>query len=80
MPWDLIYNPLVRPLVFFFLLIAMSIAAILPAGPACAGPSIVFDSESHDFGFVAAGTSVEHEFFFRNEGTEPLIIERVSGG
>lgn len=36
-----------------------------------------FTSETHDFGKIAQGEPVTHEFVFTNVGTEPIIISDV---
>ena len=41
------------------------------------GAKIVFDETEHDFGDQAQGVPVTHEFTFKNEGTEPLVLENV---
>ncbi len=38
---------------------------------------MTFDSPSHDFGDITAGTKVSHTFKFTNTGTAPLVISRV---
>ena len=40
---------------------------------------IVFDKESHDFGNVKKGATVEHTFRFTNIGKEKLVVEFASG-
>ncbi len=39
---------------------------------------ISFDEEVFDFGQVKDGESVEHVFTFKNTGSEPVIVSRVS--
>jgi hypothetical protein len=41
------------------------------------GPVIVVAKPEFDFGQVFAGTQIRHIFGFRNEGTAPLVIEKV---
>jgi len=41
-------------------------------------PEIVFDKLEHDFGTMAQYNKVETEIGFRNAGTAPLIIEKVT--
>lgn len=36
-----------------------------------------FDNEVFDFGEVIEGDKAEHEFTFKNTGSEPIIIEKV---
>ena len=42
-----------------------------------AQPSIVFTEENHDLGTVNQGEKIEHNFIFKNEGNEELVIERL---
>jgi len=58
-------------------LICLAALILLPA-IAFAQPSIVFDTEKHDFGTVERGKTLEFSFEFRNEGKDDLIIKRVS--
>ena len=43
-----------------------------------ANPMIKFESEIHNFGQVVHGELLEHTFNFTNQGTEDLIIEKLS--
>lgn len=43
-----------------------------------AQPSIVFESETYDFGQVQQGVELEHVFEFENAGTEDLLIEKLA--
>lgn len=45
-----------------------------PVGPTT---TIVFKSETFDFGKVMDGEIVEHDYVFTNTGTEPLILKKV---
>ena len=47
-----------------------------PAG----APKIVFESRAHDFGTVQPNTPLTHSFVFTNQGTAPLLIEKVKAG
>ncbi len=40
-------------------------------------PAVKFDTPSHNFGRVKAGTEIKHDFWFTNTGTGPLEILRV---
>ena len=42
-----------------------------------AGPKIVFDDESHDFGTIKEGLVAEYTFKFKNTGSQPLILKDV---
>jgi hypothetical protein len=44
------------------------------------GPKIQFDAQSYDFGRVAAGTLVKHDFVFTNTGDARLEITGVQPG
>jgi hypothetical protein len=41
---------------------------------------IVFESLTHDFGTVQPNMPLTHNFVFRNQGTAPLLIEKVKAG
>jgi hypothetical protein len=56
---------------FIFLLISLCPVT------AFAEPSIVFDSEKHNFGTVAERL-LEHPFIFTNTGDEDLIIDSLT--
>jgi hypothetical protein len=43
-------------------------------------PKIVFESLTHDFGTVQPNTPLTHSFVFTNQGTAPLLIEKVKAG
>ena len=43
-------------------------------------PKIVFEVSKHDFGTVQPKTALTHSFIFTNEGTAPLLIEKVKAG
>jgi hypothetical protein len=51
---------------------------ILLPSLALAQPVIKFSEDIHDFGLVKGNSSLEHTFEVRNEGTETLIINKVS--
>lgn len=40
-------------------------------------PKLKFVTEVHDFGTVVEGPQATHEFHFKNEGKEPLILSNV---
>jgi len=65
-------------------LIVVGAAAVLAAGvlaaaglPAAKRAKAVFEETTHDFGKVKQGEVLAHEFVFKNEGDEDLVIERV---
>jgi hypothetical protein len=41
------------------------------------GPVIAWEKATHDFGDMAQGDKVEHNFKFTNTGNEPLVITNV---
>jgi hypothetical protein len=47
-----------------------------PAG----SPKIVFEKRAHDFGTVQPNTPLTHSFALTNQGTAPLLIEKVKAG
>lgn len=58
----------------------IALAAALLAAPAWAQgakPKAVFKETTHDFGKVKQGDVVSYEFVFKNEGSAPLVIEKV---
>ena len=58
----------------------IALAAVLLAAPAWAQgakPKAVFKETTHDFGKVKQGDVVSYEFVFKNEGSAPLVIEKV---
>lgn len=66
---------------YFFLFVMLGFAAQGFAQQASsdkqAGPVIVFEKKTHDFGDMYQGDKVEETFKFTNAGTEPLIITNV---
>ena len=52
-------------------------AFILFPAIAFAQPSIVFDTEMHDFGIVEKAGVLDYGFDFRNEGTQDLEINKI---
>lgn len=49
----------------------------VPSASPAQGPRLIFDETVFDFGKVPFNKKVQHEFVFRNSGTEPLrILER----
>jgi len=42
------------------------------------GPKAVFPETRFEFGEVESGTIVEHEFVLKNQGSAPLLIQKVS--
>ncbi len=56
----------------------VTLSMIMVATVAGAQPSLSFEEEVYDFGDVNQGQVLEHTFVFRNEGTEVLVIEKVT--
>ncbi|MGB0932398.1 MAG: DUF1573 domain-containing protein, partial [Chitinophagales bacterium] len=46
--------------------------------PATPMAKFKFDSKEHNFGTIAVGTKVEHDFYFTNTGEVPMIITDAS--
>ncbi len=42
-----------------------------------AGPLVYFEEKSYDFGEVAQGDILEHEFKLKNSGTSTLVIKKI---
>jgi hypothetical protein len=42
-----------------------------------AQPSIVFDTQYHDFGTVNPGDTIEYTFDFTNAGDRELVVEKL---
>lgn len=70
----------------YTVLVALLTTAALPAvagaqtaqeDAAAAGPALVVEESEVDFGTVVRGNDRTHDFVLRNEGSEPLEIERV---
>ena len=62
---------------FLFRTVVLILGLALVAATACAGPSLVFEEKTYDFGQVTQGKSIEHAFVFSNRGDQPLSIKRV---
>lgn len=54
------------------------ITLFLPFSVVIAQPSIFFIEEIYDFGEVTQGNLLEHTFLLSNNGTETLVIEKVT--
>jgi hypothetical protein len=73
--------------VFFGLTLFLFLPSISVAMPAVssedaaityAGPAIILDHPVHYFGMVYANKKLSHTFNFRNDGTDVLVIEKLS--
>lgn len=62
--------------------ILVFLVAVIGTAPAegVKGPKISVKELRFDFGQVAQGKQVSHVFEILNEGTEPLVIEKVQSG
>ena len=58
-------------------LMILLLLLLLPA-VAMAQPAIAFSEDVHDFGIVSGKGPLEHRFEVKNDGTEDLMIIRVS--
>jgi len=56
------------------------VPALAPAATPGAGPAVQFAELVHDFGKIAAGAVVKHEFVFTNTGNATLMITDVRPG
>jgi len=54
-------------------------AAAEPAVPAGPLTTLEFTESTYDFGEVMEGEKVNHKYFFKNTGSEPLIISNAKG-
>ncbi|MDR2350794.1 MAG: DUF1573 domain-containing protein [Deltaproteobacteria bacterium] len=63
-------------------ILGLSFALLLTgfARPADADPKLIVVSPKYEAGQNPAGTAVKHDFIVKNEGRDPLIIERVVPG
>ena len=57
--------------------VVLTLGLGLAAMTAFAGPTLVFEERTYDFGQIIQGDSVEHAFVFSNRGDQPLLINRV---
>ncbi|NMC73106.1 MAG: DUF1573 domain-containing protein [Geobacteraceae bacterium] len=60
----------------FFLTAAL--VSLFHSLPALAAPQLAFDKPVHNFKDTTQGTTIVHSFTFRNTGTEPATIEKVT--
>lgn len=67
---------------FWFLPVAVYAQSVdqAPVEKPAGAPKIVFESQAHDFGTVQPNTPLTHSFVFKNQGTAPLLIEKVKAG
>jgi Protein of unknown function (DUF1573) len=45
-----------------------------------AAPLAALADSTFDFGSVVEGTQIEHDFVLKNNGSEPLVIEKIVPG
>jgi hypothetical protein len=68
-------NEMRKKYVHLYLVFLLTASFIISGCAAQAkGPGIQFKSEQYDFGTVAAGKIVNHDFEFTNNGTDTLLI------
>ena len=58
-------------------ILAQDVTKAVDEKPNPNAPKIAFSEETHDFKEVPEGPQVSHNFKFRNEGKEPLILSNV---
>lgn len=58
-------------------LAAGTMGAALAQPPAPSGPKVLAVEPVHDFGRVAPGEQVSHDFVLRNDGSAPLLLREV---
>lgn len=54
-----------------------NVSSVTPADPSTLG-QFSFQEMEHDFGTIAEGKVIEHEFKFINEGQAPLVISNIT--
>ena len=76
------YKHIVLATLFWLLpvLVHAQVADQPPVEKPAGAPKIVFESLEHDFGTVQPNTPLTHNFVFTNQGTAPLLIEKVKAG
>ena len=52
-------------------------ASTTPAASNLKPENMEFKQDTHDFGTIEEGPAAEHEFVFKNTGTEPILIQQV---
>jgi Protein of unknown function (DUF1573) len=53
---------------------------VVEAAPAFYGAHYKFDSETINYGSISKGSNGKRKFYFRNDGTEPLVISSIIPG
>lgn len=64
----------------FAIFVFVSFGAVAQTSTAVSNPNaavIKFEEENFDFGVVDEGPKITHEFKFKNEGREPLVLSTV---
>lgn len=62
------------------MLVHAQVADQTPVEKPAGAPKIFFESLAHDFGTVQPNKPLTHSFVFTNQGTAPLLIEKVKAG
>ena len=63
-----------------FVVLLLGFIVSFTGGAWAGGPQLKVSEPSHDFGEVAEGETVSHEFILQNTGTEALQIADVRPG
>ncbi len=59
-------------------MVGISLLILLFPSLVWAQPSIVFQTEQHDFGYVRQGEQLEYSFEFTNNGSDVLDIKDIN--
>lgn len=51
-----------------------------PANEPAGAPTVVFESQEHDFGTAQPNAPLTHSFVFKNKGEAALLIKNVKAG
>ena len=62
----------------FIFPVFLVVLLLLGSGIARAEPAVSFEKKTVDFGDVEQGELLEHTFVFSNDGTDVLVIEKVT--
>ena len=64
--------------IFFFASSSLVAISLIAVSAASEGPKAVFTEARFEFGQVMSGEVVERDFVVKNEGSAPLVIEKVA--
>ena len=65
---------------WFLIFPAIALTCILPLFAQGKAPTIVFESQTKDFGKAVEGEVLKHVFKFTNKGNETLEIAKIEPG